>query len=102
VYLLCREALLGSLDLALGNVAAAAARLRPLAGRLAGVGRRANTQGIVPDAIEALIGAGDLEEADSPAAVTAAGSLAGIVFDRIVEVATDDAGGADDAAGQAG
>jgi hypothetical protein len=35
-----------------------------------------------------------LYEADSPAAVTSAGSLAGIVFDRIVEVATVDASNA--------
>ena len=63
VYLLCHQALLGSLDLARGDYAAAAARLRPLAGPLAGVGRRANTQGIAPDMIEALIGAGDLDEA---------------------------------------
>jgi hypothetical protein len=39
-----------------------------------------------------------LYEADSAAAVTAAGSLAGIVFDRIVEVATDDASNAADEA----
>ena len=38
-------------------------------------------------------------EADSPAAVTTAGSLAGIVFDRIVEVTTNDA---NDAAGELG
>jgi DNA-binding CsgD family transcriptional regulator/Tfp pilus assembly protein PilF len=63
VYLLCHQALLGSLDLARGDYAAAAARLRPLAGPLAGVGRRANTQGIAPDMIEAQIGAGDLDEA---------------------------------------
>ena len=63
VYLLCHQALLGSLDLARGDHAAAAARLRPLAGPLAGVGRRPNTQSIAPDMIEALIGAGDLDEA---------------------------------------
>jgi hypothetical protein len=40
-----------------------------------------------------------LYDADSPAGVTAAGSLAGIVFDRIVEVAMQDAS---DAAGEAG
>ena len=38
-------------------------------------------------------------DADSPAAITAAGSLAGIAFDRIVEVAIDDAS---DATGQVG
>ncbi|MDR3034479.1 MAG: AAA family ATPase, partial [Kitasatospora sp.] len=63
VYRLCHSALLGSLDLARGDYAAAAARLRPLAGPLARVGRRAHTQGIAPDMIEALIGAGDLGEA---------------------------------------
>lgn len=38
-------------------------------------------------------------DADSPAAVTAAGSLAGIMFDRVVEVATSDAS---DLPGEAG
>lgn len=38
-----------------------------------------------------------LYDADSPAGVTKAGSLAGIVFDRIVEVAVQDAS---DAAGE--
>jgi len=38
-------------------------------------------------------------DADSPGGVTAAGSLAGIVFDRVVEVAMQDA---NDAAGEAG
>ena len=32
-------------------------------------------------------------EADSPAAITAAGGLAGIAFDRIVEIAINNAGG---------
>ena len=63
VYLLCHEALLGSLDLALGDVAAAAARLGPLAGQLPALGRRPNTQAIMPDAIEALIGTGQLDQA---------------------------------------
>ncbi len=63
VYLLCHEALLGSIDLVLGDYAAAAARLRPLIGQLPGLGRRPNTQWIIPEAIEALIGAGELEEA---------------------------------------
>jgi caffeoyl-CoA O-methyltransferase len=38
-------------------------------------------------------------DADFPAAVTVAGSLAGIVFDRVVEVATQDADAAGDEAG---
>jgi DNA-binding CsgD family transcriptional regulator len=63
VYVLCHEALLGSLDLALGDFAAAAARLRPLTTQLPGLGRRPNTQAIMPDAIEALIGTGQLEDA---------------------------------------
>jgi DNA-binding CsgD family transcriptional regulator len=63
VYLLCHEWLLGALDLALGNFAAAATRLRPLASQLPALGRRPNSQGIAPDTIEALIGAGDLDEA---------------------------------------
>lgn len=65
VYLLCHEALLGSLDLALADFVAAAVRLRPLTSQLRDVGRRPNTQSIMPDAIEALIGAGDLNEAAS-------------------------------------
>lgn len=32
-------------------------------------------------------------EAASPAAVAAAGALAGLMFDRVSEIATDDAGG---------
>ena len=65
VYLLGNEALLGSLDLALGNLAAAAARLRPLTGQVWRVGRRPSFQGIVPDTIEALAGAGELGDAAS-------------------------------------
>lgn len=65
VYLLCHQALLGALDLALGDFAAAAARLRPLTSQLPGLGRRPNTQWIIPEAIEALIGAGGLDEAGS-------------------------------------
>ena len=38
-------------------------------------------------------------EADSPAAITVAGRLAGIAFDRIVEIAINDAS---DATGQVG
>jgi DNA-binding CsgD family transcriptional regulator/Tfp pilus assembly protein PilF len=60
VYLLCHQALLGSLDLACGDYAAGAAPLRPQARPRARGGRRANTLSIAPDMIEALIGAGDL------------------------------------------
>ena len=63
VYLLCHEWLLGALDLALGNFAGAATRLRPLASQLPDLGRRPNSQGIAPDTIEALTGAGHLDEA---------------------------------------
>ena len=56
VYLLGNEALLGSLDLALGDFAAAAARLRPLTGQVWSVGRRPSFQGIVTDTVEALTG----------------------------------------------
>ncbi|HEV2452560.1 MAG TPA: AAA family ATPase [Streptosporangiaceae bacterium] len=70
VYLVCHEWLLGALDLALGNFAAAAARLRPLAGQLPSLGRRPNSQSIATDAIEALIGAGELDEAASLLAAT--------------------------------
>lgn len=63
VYLLNHEWLLGALDLALGNFAAAATRLRPLASQLPALGRRPNSMGVAPDTIEALIGAGDLDEA---------------------------------------
>jgi DNA-binding CsgD family transcriptional regulator len=65
VYLLCHEALLGSIDLVRGDFTAAGARLRPLISELPRLGRRPNTQWIIPEAIEALIGAGDLEEAAS-------------------------------------
>ena len=65
MYLLGNEALLGWLDLALGNFAAAAARLRPLTGQVWRVGRRPSFQGIVTDTIEALAGAGELGDAVS-------------------------------------
>jgi len=65
VYLLGNEAILGLLDLALGDFAAAAARLRPLTDQLWGVGRRPSFQGIATDTVEALIGTGELGEAAS-------------------------------------
>lgn len=64
VYMLANEALLGSVDLALGEFGTAAARLRPLVGENPGV-RRRPTNFQVLEAIEALIGAGDLDEAES-------------------------------------
>ncbi len=83
VYLLGNEALLGSLDLALGNFAAAAARLRPLTGQIWRVGRRPSFQGIVPDTIEALTGAGELGDAASLLA-----ELAGRYTDPVTAAAT--------------
>jgi DNA-binding CsgD family transcriptional regulator len=64
-YVALHEGLLGSLDLALGDNGAAAARFRPLLGTLLGWGQRPTTQGVLPEAAEALIGAGDLDEADA-------------------------------------
>jgi DNA-binding CsgD family transcriptional regulator len=62
-YVTLHQALLGSLDLALGDNGAAAGRFRPLLDLLLGWGRHPTTLGVVPDAVEALIGAGDLDEA---------------------------------------
>jgi ATP/maltotriose-dependent transcriptional regulator MalT len=63
-YVIFHEALLGSLDLALGDYPAAAARLRPLARELPGIGWHPTTQSIAPDVAEALIASGALAEAD--------------------------------------
>jgi ATP/maltotriose-dependent transcriptional regulator MalT len=63
VYVLCNTALLGSVDLAAGNHAAAAETLQPLVDRLPAIGRRPNTQFIAADAVEALAGAGRVAEA---------------------------------------
>ena len=63
-YVVLHQALPGSLDLALGDSPAAAARLGPLAGRLLDLGpRRLGTSFAVADAVEALTGAGDLDPA---------------------------------------
>jgi DNA-binding CsgD family transcriptional regulator len=59
----CYQALLGSLDLALGDYLAAAARFRPLTARLLEIGWQPTTQSIAPDAAEALIAAGELDQA---------------------------------------
>jgi DNA-binding CsgD family transcriptional regulator len=64
VFLRAHEALLGALDLALGNFTAAAARLWPLMGQLAELGRRFEGDW-APEAAEALIGADRLDEAAS-------------------------------------
>ena len=57
------QALLGSLDLALGDSGAAAGRFRPLLGLLLAWGFHPSTQGVLPEAVEALIGASELDEA---------------------------------------
>jgi ATP/maltotriose-dependent transcriptional regulator MalT len=62
VFLRCHDIHLGELDLMLGNHAAAAARLRPLLGHIPELGRNFASE-LVPEAVEALIGAGDLDEA---------------------------------------
>jgi DNA-binding CsgD family transcriptional regulator len=65
-YLESSQSLQGTLDLALGDYAAAAQRLRPLAARWRATGRRVITPtSIGPKAVEALTGAGELEEAAS-------------------------------------
>ncbi len=63
VYLFSNEALLGAIDLACGDYAAAADRLLPLTARLAWVGRRPNSQHVLPDTAEALIAVGELDQA---------------------------------------
>jgi DNA-binding CsgD family transcriptional regulator len=62
-YVVCLEALLGSLDLALGDYPAAVARLGPLARTLPEIGWHATTQSIAPDVAEALIATGELDQA---------------------------------------
>jgi DNA-binding NarL/FixJ family response regulator len=63
VYVLCNSALLGAVDLTLGDHGLAADRLQPLIGRLPAIGRRPNTQFIAADAVEALAGAARVDEA---------------------------------------
>lgn len=62
-YVVLHQALVGSLDLALGDCRAAAARFRPLLILLLRWGSHPAAQGVVPEAIEALLGAGELNEA---------------------------------------
>ncbi len=62
VFLRCHDIHLGELDVALGNYAAAAAQLRPLLAYIPELGRNFASE-LLPDLIEALIGAGDLDEA---------------------------------------
>lgn len=63
-YIIFHEALFGSLDLALGDYPAAAARLAPMARKLPEIGWHPTTQSTAPDVAEALIASGDLAEAD--------------------------------------
>ena len=67
-YVVLHKALLGSLDLALGEYAAAASRLRPLLSRLNVLGVRPATQSIWADTMEALTAVGELDEAAKVAA----------------------------------
>lgn len=62
-YVVCHQAMLGSLDLALGDYPAAAARFGPLARTLPEIGWHPTTQSIAPDVAEALIAAGELDQA---------------------------------------
>ena len=62
VFLRCHEIHLGELDLARGDFAAAAAQLRRLVSHIPELGRNFASE-LVPEAVEALIGAGDLDAA---------------------------------------
>ncbi len=78
--------------------------LAALAGRARVTAEQSSRAGPAVRFVSAIHAAEDescfaIYDAESPAAVTAAGSLAGIVFDRVVEVATSDA---DDVSGDAG
>ncbi len=65
-YLLRNTALLGSVDVVVGNYQAAAERLQPLAVQWIGMGARIlTTNGIEPQAVEALAAVGRLDEAAS-------------------------------------
>jgi DNA-binding CsgD family transcriptional regulator len=61
--LILHQALLGSLDLALGDYPAAASQLRSVLPGVRKIGLRPTTQVIWPDAVEALIGVGATGEA---------------------------------------
>ena len=63
VYSASNEALLGFIDLTIGEYERAANRLTELSGRVERVVRRGNAQAVLANAVEALIGAGRLEEA---------------------------------------
>jgi DNA-binding NarL/FixJ family response regulator len=62
-FVVLHEALLGSIDLALGDYPAAAARLTSLLSRLHVLGVRPTTQAIRADAAEALVAVGELDDA---------------------------------------
>jgi DNA-binding CsgD family transcriptional regulator len=62
VYWRANNRLLGELDLALGDFAAAAARLYPMTSEPSALSRRSYAD-VMPETVEALIGAGDLDAA---------------------------------------
>ena len=62
-YLFGNQALLGAADMACGDYTAAVGRLLPLVSWLPSVGRRPSTQHVLPDAAEALIAVGELDQA---------------------------------------
>jgi len=64
IYWIANQAVLGFLELSLGNAPAAAGHLRPLPERLAAMGYGdPNIYPVLPDTVEALIGIGELEAA---------------------------------------
>jgi DNA-binding CsgD family transcriptional regulator len=63
VYATSNEALIGLIQLTVGDHDAAATRLLGLWGRMEALGRRPSTQGVLPNAVEALVAAGRLDEA---------------------------------------
>ena len=62
-YATSHEALLGFVELTEGDFAAAADRLGALWSRMDALGKRPSAQGVFPNAVEAMIGAGRLQEA---------------------------------------
>lgn len=63
-HVVLHRSLPGSLDLALGDSAAAVTALRPLTGQVRAVGCRPATVMLASDAVEALVFAGELERAE--------------------------------------
>jgi DNA-binding CsgD family transcriptional regulator len=82
VYTTSNEALIGFVELVSGDYDLAGTRLAALWPRMASLGRRANAQGVLANAVEALLAAGRIDEARSAlatleldAATPAAGAL---------------------------